>query len=57
MRNDLPDSDVADHLLDDLLVERLAGNDSAGFSRDLEKRSGVDELPKSASTRVFLQAR
>jgi len=37
MSDDLPNSDVADQLHDDLLVKRLTDGDSTGFSNDLEK--------------------
>ena len=57
MRNDLPNSEVVDQLRNDLLVERLTDTDNTGFSNDLEKRASVDEVPKTASRRVFLQAR
>ena len=57
MHDDLPNSDVADHLLDDLLVKRLTDGDSAGFSNDIVKVASVDEVPKTDSTGVILQAR
>ena len=57
MRNDLPNSDVAGHLRDDLLVTQLTDSGNAGFSNDLEKGPSINELPKTASKRVFLQAR
>ena len=57
MRDDLSNSDVADYLHDDLLVERLTDSDSAGFSNDIVKAARVDEVLKTDSTRVFLQAR
>jgi hypothetical protein len=37
MSDDLPISDVADQLHDDLLVKRLTDSDNTGFSNDLEK--------------------
>jgi len=37
MSDDLPNSDVADQLRDDLLVKRLTDSDNTGFSNDLEK--------------------
>jgi len=57
MSNDLPISDVADQLHDDLLVKRLTDGDNTGFSNDLEKGASVDEVAKTASRRVFLQPR
>ena len=47
MHDDLPNSDGADHLLDDLLVDRQTDSDSAGFWSDLQKRASVDELLKT----------
>ena len=57
MSDDLPNSEVVDQFHNDLLVERLADNDSTGFSNDLEKEASVHEVPKTASRRVFLQPR
>jgi len=57
MSDDLPNSDVADQLHDDLLVKRLTDSDNTGFWNDLEKGASVDEVPKTASRRVFLQPR
>ena len=57
MSDDLPISDVADQLHDDLLVKRLTDSDNTGFSNDLEKGASVDEVAKTASRRVFLQPR
>ena len=57
MRDDHPNSDAADHPHDDLLVERLTDSDSVGFSSDIVKAASIDEVPKTGSTRVFLQAR
>ena len=57
MSDDLPNSHVADQLHDDLLVKRLTDGDNTGFSNDLEKGAGVDEVPKTASRKVFLQPR
>src|SRR5216110_2902179 len=37
MSDDLPISDFADQLHDDLLVKRLTDSDNTGFSNDLEK--------------------
>jgi hypothetical protein len=34
MSDDLPNSDVADKLHDDLLVNRLTDSDNTGFSND-----------------------
>jgi len=53
MSNDLPISDVADQLHDDLLVKRLTDGDNTGFSNDLEKGGRVDEVAKTASRRFF----
>ena len=53
MSDDLRYSDVAD----DLLVKRLTNNDNSGFSNHLEKGASVDEVPKAAANRVFLQPR
>ena len=49
MSDDLPISDVADQLHDDLLVKRLTDSDNTGFSNDLEKGASVDEVAKTAS--------
>jgi hypothetical protein len=49
MSDDLPISDFADQLHDDLLVKRLTDSDNTGFSNDLEKGASVDEVPKTAS--------
>ncbi len=48
MSDDLPISDVADQLHDDLLVKRLTDSDNTGFSNDLEKGASVDEVAKTA---------
>jgi hypothetical protein len=57
MSDDLPYSDAADQLNGDLVVKRLTGSDNTEFSNDLEKGASVDEVPKTASRRVFLQPR
>ena len=57
MRDDLSYSDVADRLHDDLLVERLTDSESTGFPNEIENGTSVDEVPKTASRRVFLQPR
>ena len=57
MSDDLPNSNVADQLHEDVLVEWLTDSDHTGFSNDLEKGAGVDEVPNIASRRVFLQPR
>ena len=57
MSDDLRNSEFVDQFDNDLLVERFADNHSTGFSNDLEKGAGVDEVPKTASRRVFLQPR
>ena len=57
MSNDLPNSDVADQLHDELFVKRLTDNDNTEFSNDLEKGASVDEVSKTVSRRVFLQPR
>jgi hypothetical protein len=57
MSDDLPNSDVAGPLHDDLIVKRLTDIDNAGFSNDLEKDATLDEVAKMTSTRVFLQPR
>jgi len=57
MRDDLPNFDVAGQLHDDLLVTWFTDSDNVGFSNDLEKGPSVNELPKTSSRRVFLQAR
>ena len=53
MSDDLPISDFADQLDDDLLVKRLTDSDNTGFSNDLEKGASVDEVPKTASGGFF----
>ena len=53
MSDDLPISDVADQLHDDLLVKRLTDSDNTGFSNDLEKGASVDEVAKTASKGFF----
>jgi hypothetical protein len=57
MSDDLPNSDVAEPLHDDPLVKRLTDSENAGFSNDVEKGASLDEGPKTASRRVFLQPR
>ncbi len=57
MSDDLPNSDVAEPLYDDLLVKRLTDSENTGFSNAVEKGTRLDEVPKSASRRVFLQPR
>jgi len=57
MSNDLPSSDLADQLHDDLLVNRLTDCNNTGFSNDLEKGASVDEVLKTTSRRIFLQPR
>jgi len=57
MSDDLPNSDVADQLQNDLFVKRLTDSDNTEFSNDLEKRVSVVEVPKTAFRRVFLQPR
>jgi hypothetical protein len=57
MSDDLPNSDVADQIHDDLFVKRLTDSGNTEFANDLEKRVSVDEVPKTTSTWVFLQAR
>jgi hypothetical protein len=57
MSDDLPNSDIADQLHDDLFVKRLTDSGNTEFANDLEKRVSVDEVPKTTSTWVFLQAR
>ena len=47
MSDDLPNSDVADQLHDDLFVKRLTDSDNVGFANDLEKGPSVNELPKT----------
>jgi len=56
MSDDLPHSDVADQLHDDLLLKPLTDSDNTGFSNHIEKGASVDEATKSTSRRVFLQA-
>src|SRR5438067_2258440 len=53
MSDDLPISDFADQLHDDLLVKRLTDSDNTGFSNDLEKGASVDDVPKTASGGFF----
>src|SRR5216110_2678714 len=53
MSDDLPISDFADQLHDDLLVKRLTDSDNTGFSNDLEKEASVEEVPKTASGGFF----
>ncbi len=57
MSEELPNSEVVDQFHTDLLVDRLTDGDSIGFSNDLDKGASVDEVPKTAFTRVFLQLR
>jgi len=55
MNDDLPNFDaLADQLHDDLLVKRLVDTSNTVFSSDLEKGTSVNEVPKTASRRVFL---
>jgi len=53
MNDDLPNSEVVDQGEDDRLGKRLTDSDSTGFSNDLEKGATFDEVPKTASRRVF----
>src|SRR5205823_1280171 len=53
MSDDLPISDFADQLHDDLLVKRLTDSDNTGFANDLEKGASVDEVPKTTSGGLF----
>jgi hypothetical protein len=55
MSDDLPNSDVADQLHEDLFVKPPTDRDNTGFSTDLEKGASVDEVPKPSFRRVFLQ--
>lgn len=57
MSDDLPNSDIADQLHDDLFVKRLTDSGNPEFANDLEKRASVDEVSKTAFGRVFLQPR
>ena len=57
MSADLPNSDVADQIHDDLFVKRLTDSDNTEFSNDLEKGASVNGVLKTAFRRVFLQAR
>ena len=57
MSDDLPNSDVGDQLHDDLFVKRLTDSGNTESANDLEKRVSVDEVPKTAFRRVFLQPR
>ena len=57
MSDDLPISDFADQLHDDLIMKPLTDSGNTGFSNDLEKGASVDEVAKTASRRVFLQPR
>jgi hypothetical protein len=57
MSDDLLNSEVVDQFYNDVLVERLTDSDSTGISNDLEKGASTDEVPKTASRRVFLQPR
>jgi len=53
MNDDLPNSDVADQLYDDLLVKLLTYSDSSEFSNDLAKGANVDEASKTVSGKLF----
>jgi len=55
--DDLPYSEVVDQFHNDFLVKRLSDSDNTGFSNDLEKGASLDEVPKTASTGVFLHPR
>jgi hypothetical protein len=57
MSDDLPNFDVADQLQDDLLVKWLTDSNNTGFANNLETGTSVDEVLKTTSTWVFLQAR
>jgi hypothetical protein len=57
MNDDLPNSDVAAQLHDDLLVKRLTYSDSSEFSNDLAKGANVDGVSKTVSGKVFLGPR
>jgi len=57
MNDDLPNSDVAEQLHDDLLVKRLTDTDNTEFSNDLEEGASVNEVSKTPYRRVFLQPR
>src|SRR5262245_53211366 len=47
MRDDLPNSDVAGQLHDDLFVTWFTDSDNVGFANDLEKGPSVNELSKT----------
>ena len=53
MSEDLPISDFADQLHDDLLMKPLTDSDNTGFSNDLEKEASVNEVAKTASGGFF----
>ena len=57
MRDDLPNSGVAGQLHDDLLVKGLTDSDDAEFSNDFGKGTSINEVPKAAFRRLFLQTR
>jgi hypothetical protein len=57
MSDDLRNSEVVDQFHNDLLVGQVTDSDNTGFSNDLENGTSVDEVPKTASRRVFLQPR
>jgi len=56
MSDDLPNSAV-DYFHNNLLVDRLTDSGSTGVSNDLGKGATLDEAPKTASRRIFLQRR
>jgi hypothetical protein len=56
MSDDLPNSDVADQLHDDLLVKWLTDSNNTEFSNDLEKGASVDEASKTVSAEGFSTA-
>jgi len=58
MSDDLPHFDgVAEQLHGDLLLKPLTDSDNTGFSNHIEKGASVDEVTKTTSKKVFLQAR
>ena len=57
LSDDALNSDVADHLEDDLLVESLMDSDNTIVSADLQKPSRSGEVQKGVAKGLFLHAR
>ena len=57
LRDDHVNSEVVDHLSNDLLVERFSGNDSGVFRGDLNNTISFCEVREIPAKRIFLHLR